>query len=151
MINLEKANCSAPPGRNMAIFKFRDDTHSQIKHSALCKRKQETINTPAPCVLAASSPLLPGGTGAPRDPSVPCDTRPRRKARLGAEQPVPHPVLNAKSVPESLGDVVKPTDPNSPTQHPSPPEQAIMGWSSNHPPEEMSKGLDLLPPVGLWE
>lgn len=66
--NLGKANCSIPPGRNPAIFKFRDDACSQIKYSDLHKRKQEeTENIPAlsvPCSLLSTHSL-----GLPEPPS----------------------------------------------------------------------------------
>lgn len=77
MINLEKANCSTPPGRNPAIFKFRDDARSQIKYSALCKRKQEeTRNIPALSVPCSPLPTRSlGARGPPETPLQPRDTR----------------------------------------------------------------------------
>lgn len=71
MINLEKANCSAPPGRNPAAFKCRDDARSQIKYSALCKIKQEEPgNVPArsvPCSPLPTHPWVHKGPLRPRD------------------------------------------------------------------------------------
>lgn len=55
MINLGKANCSTPPGRNPAIFKIRDDVRSQKKYSVLCKRKQEETSS----ILALSTLQIP--------------------------------------------------------------------------------------------
>lgn len=96
MINLEKANCSTPPGRNPAIFKIRDDIRSQKKYSVLCKRKQEETSS----ILALSTLQIPLPTlsqdfvGCGCVPARPLRSRQPQEARHGMGWPVPPRTLH---------------------------------------------------------
>lgn len=104
MINLEKANCSTPPGRSPAIFKFRDDARSQIKYSALCKRKQEeTRNIPALSLPCSPVPnLSPGAGWLPETLLRPRDNSPELEGCRKLGTGPGHPMPNAKYVPGHL-------------------------------------------------
>lgn len=168
MINLEKANCSTPPGRNPAIFKFRDDACSQIKYSALCKRKQEEARN----IPALSGPCSPlpirslGARGLPETLLQPRDARLELRGcrkpgtGLGGQSHTEHQMLNMcqavsrKRLRNPLTQILPPrTRPRLSRSH-NEMKQRMNGWQPPHRRSDAaggdaagksSKGLDLPP------
>lgn len=142
MINLEKANCSTPPGRNPAIFKFRDDARSQIKYSALCKRKQEeTTNIPALSVSRRPLPThSPGARGLPETPLQPPELGRCRKpgAGPGGQSHAKHQMLNTclaisrKHLRNPLTQILPPRARPWPSRSDNEMKQRMNGWQPPH-------------------